>query len=143
MRPRESKKPLSDQVVDRPTIQLLGYEARVVSCVIIIMDEKIYSGALSLLGILVAFFTFALYFAQGASSANVEVRTAFVVLTGVLVFGCALSGLISSVHMAIRNKGSMSSTECVGVFVFTGVLAVTGFTPIFLWIAATWFHFFA
>ncbi len=107
------------------------------------MDEKIYSGALSLLGILVAFFTFALFMSQGANSANEGVRTAFVVLTGVLVFGCALAGLISSVHMANKNRGSMSLTERIAVFVFTGVLAVTGFTPVFLLIAAKWFHFFA
>lgn len=106
------------------------------------MDEKIYSGALSLLGILVAFFTFALFLAQNANYANAGVRTSFVALTGVLVFGCALAGLMSSVHMANRNRGSMSLIECIAFCVFTGVLAVTALTPIFLWIAATWFNFF-
>ncbi len=107
------------------------------------MDEKIYSGALSLLGILVAFFTFALFLSQNANSANAGVRTSFVALTGVLVFGCALAGLMSSVHMANRNRGSMTLIEGIAVCVFTGVLAVTALTPIFLWIAATWFHFFS
>ncbi len=114
-----------------------------VGWVITFMDEKVYSGALSLLGILVAFFTFALYLSQGANYANEGVRTAFVVLTGVLVFGCALAGLISIVHMAKKNVGSMSLAERVGFCVFTGVLAATGFTPVFLWIAARWFQFFA
>ena len=109
----------------------------------IFVDDKIYSGALSLLGILVAFFTFALFLSEGASSANEHIRIAFVVLTGALVFGCALSGIISIINLAVNNWSTMGIPQQTGFWIFAGVLGVTALTPILIWIATTWFLFFS
>lgn len=106
------------------------------------MDEKIYNGALALLGILVALFTFALYLSEQANDANESVRNVFVFLTGALVIACALSGLISCTQLAKTDARPVTLPQTLSYWLFCSTLVTIGLIPIFLWIAAKWYHFF-